>query len=97
MFSLPISRNVLSHTFVFGKHRRAAFEIAQLTHDLYVSILDPEFGDHDFWFLNVHAKRFCEDAEEYGYYPEIQKLIQELFDSVPLEKRGKLKWEGPNA
>ena len=92
---MPHVRNTLSHPVIYGRKRKEAFEIAQLIHDIYAFILDEEFNDHDFWFLNVHAKAYCEDNKGSSLYPTIKGLIIELFRAVPEEKRGKLEWQGP--
>lgn len=62
--SLPMARNALSHRFIYGKKREEAFRICQLTHDLYVSILDDGFNEHDIWFLNVHAREYVSRAKD---------------------------------
>lgn len=92
---LPEVRNSLSHSYVVGRNRKAAYELSQLTHDLYVSILEPNFIEHDFWFLNVHAKSFFEKAKDTPNYLEIIGVLGELFREVPEHDRRKLEWEGP--
>ena len=76
---------------------RSAYETAQLVHDLSVSILDEEFTDHDLWFLNHHARSFCErnSAKDCMPYSVLCYYIQELFKEVPVHKRHELMWPGP--
>lgn len=94
---MPYTRNILSHGLIYGRKRKETFEIAQLIHSLYVSILEEEFTDHDFWFLNVQARAYCEDNKNSFLYPVIKELLMELFNSVPEEQKGKLEWQGPEA
>ncbi len=36
---------------------------AEFRHNLYVTILEPEFVDHDIWFLNDQARWFVSHAD----------------------------------
>ncbi|TQV73892.1 zinc ABC transporter substrate-binding protein [Aliikangiella marina] len=92
---LPELRNSLSGSFVFGRRRKDAFELSQLVHNLYVSILEPDFVEHDLWFLNVQAKEFFESSRSSVLYVPINELIKELFKQVPDNARIKLDWDGP--
>jgi len=92
---LPEVRNSLSSCFVFGRKRKDAFELSQLVHNLYVSILEPDFVEHDLWFLNVQAKSFFESSQDSVLYVPINELIKELFKQVPENDRIKLDWAGP--
>jgi hypothetical protein len=102
-WALPSARNCLSH---FRRPRlivllspkdqkwlRYHYELAECVHNLYVSLLEAEFTDHDIHFLNYQARSFFErhgkDDPVYAYY------IQELFKEVPEHMRGKLMWAGP--
>jgi hypothetical protein len=79
------------------RHRRALYEQAELIHNLYVSILEPEFIDHDVWFLNHQARLYLQNADpryEYVVKPN-RDAIRELFRLVPDELRHKLEWDGP--
>ncbi len=93
--SAPATRNVLTRSFVFGRARLEAYELNQLTHDLYISILDEEFIDHDFWILNVHAKSYFERAKNTNSYDIINRVIRDLFLEVPDSLKHKLEWNGP--
>ncbi len=107
MWGLPHVRNVLSYTkclpwwnFAFGVRRRelqACYEVAELLHNLYVSILDEDFTDHDLWFLNVQARSFCQyaSAEPLLDLQYVFGLLDELFRLVPADKRSLLQWAGP--
>ena len=76
---------------------RSYYEVAQLVHDLPVSILSEEFSEHDLWFLNVHARSFLErnDARTHTLYPVLARYIQELFQIVPERMKARLEWAGP--
>jgi hypothetical protein len=76
----------------FWGQRSRVQELAQLVHDLPVSILEPDFGEHDLWFLNVHAKSYFERCPDDGL---IRDKVVELFRLVPDRLRGNLKWQGP--
>ena len=91
----PTTRNVLTRSLVFGRVRLEAYELSQLTHDLYISILDEEFTDHDFWILNVHAKSYFERAKKTFSYDIINRVVRELFLEVPDSLKHKLEWNGP--
>jgi RimJ/RimL family protein N-acetyltransferase len=71
---------------------------AEFLHNLYVSILEPEFLDHDIWFLNHQARWFLThaDPKHAAYYYHHRGLIEELFTLVPERLRDKLVWSGPN-
>lgn len=93
--TLPMTRNVLSSRIVFGRSRKDALELSQLTHNLYVSILEEGFVDHDIWFLNVQARSYCETAKGSSAYLAVIDLIHQLFNEVPENLRYKLEWNGP--
>ena len=60
-----------------------------------MSILDEEFVDHDFWFLNVHAKEYVNCAQGCALYRPVVELIRQLFSEVPVGMRNQLEWMGP--
>ena len=93
---LPLLRNAL--TWVekdFQKDRRFLFEEIELIHNLFLSLADKDFTDHDIHFLNVQAKRYFEHAKESFLYSENVKTIKQLFLTVPNQMKDKLKWPGP--
>lgn len=93
--SIPRARNLLSRFIVYGKSKEEAYNLCELTHNLYGSILNEEFTDHDIWFLNVQAKNYHESAKGTVYFESINILISELFNEVPDGKKVDLKWSGP--
>lgn len=93
--SIILSRATLSRKIVYGKNRRAAYELAQLTHNLWVTLFEEDFCAHDFHILNYQAKSFCEKAADTEAYKPIKALISELFSEVPEDQRHKLDWSGP--
>ena len=93
--SLPTVRNSLSHQIIYGNKRKRAYYLCQLVHDLYSSILEESFVEHDFGFLNIHARNYCERAVDTPEYESIKSLLQELFNIVPDNMRCKLEWKGP--
>lgn len=106
-WALPSARNTLSryrrvHPIMLLSPRRqrylnAQYEIAEFVHNIYFSILDEEFLDHDIHFLNYQARNFyvrnndncCDSYSIFVHY------IQELFKAVPEDKKNKLVWSGP--
>ena len=101
--ALPSARNCLSQfrrprLFVLlspkqQKWLRYQYELAEFVHNLYVSLLEEDFTNHDIHFLNYQARSFFKrhgnDEPVYAYY------IQELFKEVPEQMRDKLMWAGP--
>ena len=106
-WALPQSRNTLSRFRRIGWWKllsrkelldlRAASEVSQFVHNLYVSILDEEFTFHDVWFLNFQARSFIEGNSDATCYSHslFCFYVQQLFQIVPEEMREKLKWDGP--
>lgn len=94
--SLLMARSVLSSQFVFGRKRKSVHDLCELTHNLYVTILEEDFVEHDIWFLNVQARYYYETAKSSSIYDDIVELISELFEEVPESFRSKLEWKGPS-
>ena len=90
---LPQLRSRPTFAECFWRRSSRRQELAQLVHDLPVSILEPEFGDHDFWFLNVHARSFLQRCTGDAM---IRGKIAALFRLVPEDLRDKLEWQGPS-
>jgi len=74
---------------------RSVYEEAELIHNLWPSLFDPEFGEHDLWFLNYSAHHYCEKAEVSELYANRVALIRQLFALIPEGLRSKLMWSGP--
>jgi hypothetical protein len=98
-FGLPCLRGVRYFRWWQTGRRRALYVEVEFLHKLYVSILEPEFVDHDIWFLNHLARWFLTHADprHAACYCHHQRLIRELFTLVPERLRDKLKWAGPSA
>src|SRR6516164_5962639 len=93
-FGLPSLRAV-RHLRWWQKSRREALYVeAELLHNLYATILEPEFVEHDIWFLNHQANWFLThaDPKHVASYYHHEHLIQELFTLVPKRLRDKLMW-----
>src|SRR5277367_6650290 len=84
-FGLPCLRSVRSVRWWQTARRRALYVEAEFLHNLYVTILEPEFMDHDIWFLNFQARWFLTHADprHVACYYHHEGLIQELFTLVP--------------
>jgi hypothetical protein len=94
--TLPHIRGTLSRSVIWGKPRHEAYELSELVHNIYTSILDEEFVAHDIWILNVQAKSYFDRAVGTTSYDGICALLCELFEAVPEGLRTQLEWNGPN-
>jgi hypothetical protein len=92
LWVLPQMRSLPTFGDWFWGRGGRVHRLAQLVHDLPVTILEPEFGDHDLWFLNKHARYYFKRGT-----PDlrIQDHVAELFRIVPDDLRHKLEWAGP--
>jgi hypothetical protein len=97
-FGLPYLRSVQSLRWWQTARRQALYAEAEFLHNLSVSILEPEFGSHDIWFLNHQARWFFAHADPWHApcYEHHRRLIRELFALVPKPLRDKLEWAGPD-
>jgi hypothetical protein len=95
---LPLLRGMRYFRWWQTSRRQALYVEAEFLHNLYITILEPEFVDHDIWFLNCQAKWFLTHADprHVAYYYHHQDLIRELFTLVPERLQGKLEWAGPD-
>ncbi|MEO1482290.1 MAG: zinc ABC transporter substrate-binding protein [Myxococcota bacterium] len=96
--TVPYVRGILSWPWWRRLDSRGYCE-AELVHNLYVSILEPEFTDHDLWFLSYQSRWYAENcnASNSVLYDPLLKLIAELFELVPPEQRKMIDWDGPVA
>ncbi len=66
---------------------------SELIHNLYVSLFEADFTNHDIWFLNVQAKWYYENARGKSHnYEAVVRLISELMHLVPSDHLEKLQW-----
>lgn len=96
-WAVPYIRNIQTHSFISKAFNKSCYEEAELVHNIHVSILEPEFIDHDIHFLNYQARSYFEQAESTGTpcFSAQCRLIAELFALVPVNMRGDLQWQGP--
>jgi hypothetical protein len=93
---LPVLRNSFTYpvwSWVISRRKLGA--IAELIHNLPVSVLEPDFTPHDIHFMNHQARYYCE-ATTISTEPFLE-LLRELFQIIPQDCRGRLTWEGPKA
>ena len=90
--SLILSRSTLSSKVVYGRKRKAAYELAQLTHNLGSIVLNEEFTKADVHFMNYQAREFCEKSIGCDH---IIAVLADLFAEIPDELKSELKWAGP--
>lgn len=95
--TLPSIRNTQTHGPWHKAWDRSSYFYAELVHNLYVSMFEPEFVDHDLHFLNHQARSFFERAtsRECAYYDAICARIGDLFALAPEDVRSRLTWSGP--
>jgi hypothetical protein len=94
---LPHLRNCASMPWWRRARDRSAYFEAELIHNLPVSMFEPEFVEHDIFFLNFAARWYCENCSisvSPLYLQQVQR-IRDLFALVPQEMRSELKWAGP--
>lgn len=76
----------------FGK---TSYYEAELLHNLHHVLYEPEFTDHDIWFLNAQAREYLEKTgpKRVGNHIANKERIKELLGLVPQEKRAQIDWE----
>lgn len=94
---LPWVRNVQTWPWWSRLLDRSAWWDSELVHNLPVSILEPDFTEHDLWFLNVQARHYyqgCSSRLSPNYDSNVA-AIRRLFSLVPEGMQDGLKWKGP--
>ena len=93
----PHLRNVTTLSWWRRLRDRSAYFETELLHNLWPSLFEPGFVEHDIWFLNAQAKVYYEECSERlsPLYADNVKCIKELFELVPDRFRDRLKWSGP--
>lgn len=71
---------------------KTVYEEAELIHNIWPSLFDPEFSDHDIWFLNSQAEAYFRKARLSPLYTQHMALIRELFALVPDLYQAQLQW-----
>lgn len=96
-WTLPHLRNISAWKWWRRVHDRSARHEAALIHNLPNSMYEPEFVQHDIWFLNVQARAYCEQCSpaQSPLYAQQVARIRRLFVHVPGHLRSKLEWRGP--
>lgn len=97
-WTLPHLRNASTWRWWQRMRDRSSYYESELVHNLPVSMYEPDFVDHDVWFLNVQARAYCQQcsASASSLYPQQVERIRELFVLVPQHLRPKLQWSGPS-
>lgn len=92
-WTLPHLRNAASQPWWRRFRDRSPYFEAELVHNIPVSMYEPEFTDHDIWFLNVQADSYIRNcSESISYlYPEQKKRLLALRSLVPEALKSKLK------
>jgi hypothetical protein len=95
--ALPWIRNVNSWPWWRRMRDRSAFDEAELVHNLGESLFEPDFVEHDIWFLNHQARVYhdrCSPSRSPNYRHQLE-LIRGLFTLVPPPLQTRLNWSGP--
>jgi hypothetical protein len=97
-WTLPYVRNVSTRRWWQRLRDRSTYYETELIHSLPVSMYEPNFVEHEVWFLNVQARTYCQEcsAAVSALYPQQVERIRELFALVPDHLRPKLQWSGPS-
>jgi hypothetical protein len=98
-WAIPHIRNTQTQSMLAKAFDKSCYEEVELVHNLQVSILEPEFLDHDIHFLNCQARNYTERAAQSNSpcYGAQCTLIEELINLVPEPMRNKLEWSGPES
>ena len=94
--TLPYIRDRQSLSFWRRWGDASVYEEAELIHNLWPSLFEAEFTDHDFWFLNAQTESYYRRASSSPLYAQHVALIRELFTIVPIRFRSQLRWSGPS-
>jgi hypothetical protein len=86
-------RNAQSLSWWKKARNKPSYYEAELIHNLYVSLFEKDFTDHDVRFLNNQAEWYRENAKGTYNYDYLCKLIEELRSLVPADLQTKLKRE----
>ena len=99
MLTLPHLRNISGCSALTKVLEKSSYYETELIHNLASSIFEPDFVEHDIWFLNHQAKTYCRECSEkksHLYQQQVQS-IRELFALVPETMKDQLDWAGPIA
>lgn len=93
--TLPHIRNHCSLGWFSRIRDRGLAHDSQLIHNIWPTLFEPGFQEHDLWFLNHHCRSYAEGKARTSslIYSQIIPLIEELFTLVPSELRSKLLWQ----
>jgi len=94
MWGMPHIRNVQTWSYFKKGRDRSCYFVAELLHNLYVSMFEEEFTDHDIWFINVQMRYFIESCNPkiFNGYTHFCSLLLRLLDEVPDNLKEKIQW-----
>lgn len=81
--SVCYCRNVFSGSLFSKAFDKSCFVELELVHNIPISILNPEFDEHDIWFLNHQAKGFVFNADE-SSTPNYSVYKSRIFELISL-------------
>ena len=93
-WTLPHIRNAASGSWWHRIKNKSLPHESELIHNLPVSMYDPEFTEHDVWFLNAQAQSYVKNCNETisPLYPQQVERLKKLAQLVPEPLRERLLW-----
>lgn len=87
------SRNASTLPMFQKAFNKSSYYELELVHNLFTSLDDEEFSDHDIYFLNNQAKWYLENCSDKfsPLYEENKKRIEALISMVPSIRRNEVK------
>lgn len=61
---LPWNRNVQTHNALQKARDKSCYYEVELVHNIMLTILNPDFEEHDIHFLNNQAKHYYDNCNE---------------------------------
>ena len=91
--TLPHIRNVSTWSFLNRLKDKSVRHESQLIHNIWPSIFESEFTEHDIWFLNWEAPSYIKNCSEKisPLYKETVQELEKLKSIVPEEIQDQLK------
>ena len=81
--SISYCRNLASGSPISRAFNKSSLVELQFVHNIPVSILQPDFVEHDIWFLNHQAKQFVFKADE-SSTPNYSKYRRQIIELLSL-------------
>jgi hypothetical protein len=91
--TLPHIRNVATWSFWHRFKDKSVRHESQLIHNIWPSMFEPEFTEHDIWFLNWEVPAYIKNCSSKisPLYKETVQELEKLKSIVPEEMKTQLK------